>query len=254
MWAEPTPRRAKSAVWGASRPGWEGRQVRIVISRSERARLTVRFLVPLLGPGLPGLSRSRRCHLPDVRAGLAWWRNPVRPLGTVLSAYRRNCPPVPGCALGRAAVVACVPCGRPQGERDDRRKQGLNPRRQPLDHAQVTAAASCCDQEPARQPGEDHGHRRAAVDTDDPRLRWRAPGDKDGPDRRRDGAAHREGKMAGRRAGGRFRSGGDAESRKPSQDQQDARRHAHGSQARAGRDLTAAHQQQGRGHYPPVGS
>jgi hypothetical protein len=55
-------------------------------------------------------------------------------------------------------------------------------------------------------------------------LRWRAPGDKYGPDRRRDDAAHREGKMAGRRAGGRFRSGGDAESRKPSQDQQDARR------------------------------
>jgi len=53
-------------------PGWEGRHVRTVISRSERARLTLRFLAPLLGPGLPGLGRSGRCHLPDVRAGLAW--------------------------------------------------------------------------------------------------------------------------------------------------------------------------------------
>jgi hypothetical protein len=86
---------------------------------------------------------------------------------------------------------------------------------------------------------------------------WRdagAPGDKYGPDRCRDHAAHREGEVARRRARGRFRSGGDAESRKASQDQQDARRHADGSQACAGRDLTAAHQQQGRGHYPPVGS
>ena len=110
---------------------------------------------------------------------------------------------------------------------------------------------------PEHTPGElrdCRGRRRAAVDTEDPRLRRRAPGDKYGPDRCRDDAAHREGEVARRRARGRFRSGGDAESRKASQDQQDARRHADGSQARAGRDLTAAHQQQGRGHYPPVGS
>ena len=35
-------------------PGWEGRHVRTVISHSERARLRLRFFVPLLGPGLPG--------------------------------------------------------------------------------------------------------------------------------------------------------------------------------------------------------
>jgi hypothetical protein len=50
--------------------GWEGRHVRNVILRSERARLTVRVLVPLLVSGLPGLSRSGRYHLPDVRIGL----------------------------------------------------------------------------------------------------------------------------------------------------------------------------------------
>ncbi len=175
-------------------------------------------------------------------------------LGAVPLAYRRNCLPVPGPLLAALSLVACVPCGLPQGERDDKRKHALNRRRQPLDHAQVTAAVSGCDQEPARQPGEDHGHRRAATDTEDPRSRWRAPGDKYGPDRCRDDAAHREGEVARRRARGRFRSGGDAESRKASQDQQDARRHADGGQARAGRDLTAAHQQQSRGHYPPVGS
>ena len=156
--------------------------------------------------------------------------------------------------MAALSLVACVPCGLPQGERDDKRKQALNRRRQPLDQAEVTAAVPCCDQEPARQPGEDHGHRRAAVDTQDPRSRRRAPGDKYRPDRCRDHAAHREGEVARRRARGRFRSGGDAESRKASQDQQDARRHADASQARAGQDLTAAHQQQGRGHYPPVGS
>ena len=82
------------------------------------------------------------------------------------------------CAASRPSVavlslVACVPRGLPQGEHDDKRKQALNRRRQPLDHAQVTAAVSSCDQEPARQPGEDHGHRRAAADTEDPRLRRR---------------------------------------------------------------------------------
>ena len=152
------------------------------------------------------------------------------------------------------ALVACVPCGLPQGERDDERKQGLNRRRQPLDQAEVTAAVPGRDQEPARQPGEDHGHRRAAADTQDPRSPRRAPGDKYRPDRCRDHAAHRQSEVARRRARGRFRSGGDAESRKTSQDQQDARRHADASQACAGRDLTAAHQQQGRGHHPPVGS
>ena len=107
-------------------------------------------------------------------------------------------------------------CGLPQAERDDKRKQALNRRRQPLDHAEVTGAVSCRDEEPARQPGEDHGRRRAAVDAEDPRLRRRGPGDKHGPDRCRDDAAHREGEVARRRARGRFRIGGDAESRKPS--------------------------------------
>jgi hypothetical protein len=135
----------------------------------------------------------------------------------------------------------CVPCGLPQGERDDKREQALNGRRQPLDHAQVTGAVPGCDQEPAGQPGEDHGHRRAAAGAEDPWSRSRAPGDKYGPDRRRDGAAHREGEVAGRRARGRLRSGGDAESRQAGQDQQDARGDADGGQARAGRDLAAAH-------------
>jgi hypothetical protein len=76
------------------------------------------------------------------------------------------------------SLVARVPCGLPQGKRDDEREQALRGRRQPLDHAQVTDAASRRDQQPARQPGEEHGHRRAAVDTDDPRSRRRAPGDK----------------------------------------------------------------------------
>jgi hypothetical protein len=155
--------------------------------------------------------------------------------------------------LTALSLAACVPRGLPQAERDDKRKQALNRRRQPLDHAEITAAVSCRDQKPARQPGEDRGHRRAAVDAEDPRLRRRGPGDKYGPDRCHDGAAHREGQVARRRARGRFRSGGDTESRKPSQDQQDARRHADGGQARAGGDLTAAHQQQGHGHYPPIG-
>ena len=44
---------------GASRPGWEGRHVHTVISRSERTRLRLRFFVPLLGPGLPGPSQFR---------------------------------------------------------------------------------------------------------------------------------------------------------------------------------------------------
>ena len=156
-------------------------------------------------------------------------------------------------ALGRVVPGCCVPHGLPQAERDDKRKQALNRRRQPLDHAEITAAVSCCDQKPARQPGEDHGHRRAAVDAEDPRLGRHGPGDKYGPDCCHDDAAHREGEVARRRARYRFRRGGDAESRKPSQDQQHARRHADGSQARAGGDLTAAHQQQGHGHYPPIG-
>jgi hypothetical protein len=135
----------------------------------------------------------------------------------------------------------CVPRGLPQGERDDKREQALHLRRQPLDHAQVTGAFSGCDQEPARQPGEEHGHRRAAAGAEDPRSGSRAHGDKDGPDRRRDGAAHREGEVARRRARGRLRSGGDAESRQAGQDQQDARGQADGGQARARRDLTGAH-------------
>jgi hypothetical protein len=142
----------------------------------------------------------------------------------------------------------------PHGERDDEREQALNLRRQPLGQAEVSAAVLCCDQEPARQPGEDQGHRRAAADSEDPRLSRGAPGDKYGPDRRRDDAAHREGEVAWRRARGRFRRGGDAESGKASQDQQDARGHADASQARTGRDLTAAHRQQGRRHYPSVAS
>jgi hypothetical protein len=40
---------------------------------------------------------------------LAWWRNPVRPLGTVLSAYRRNCLPVPGALL---AALLWLPASR----------------------------------------------------------------------------------------------------------------------------------------------
>jgi hypothetical protein len=28
--------------------------------------------------------------------------------------------------LAALSLVACVPCGLPQGERDDKRKQGLN--------------------------------------------------------------------------------------------------------------------------------
>jgi hypothetical protein len=51
--------------------------------------------------------------------------------------------------LAALSLVACVLCGLPQGDRDDKRKQALNRRRQPLDHAQVTAAVSCRDQEPA---------------------------------------------------------------------------------------------------------
>jgi hypothetical protein len=135
----------------------------------------------------------------------------------------------------------CVSCGLPQGERDDKREQALHGRRQPLDHAQVTGAASGCDQEPARQPGEDHSHRRATTGAENPRSRSRAAGDKYGPDRRRDGAAHREGEVARRRARGRLRSAGDAESRQAGQDQQDARGHADGGQTGAGRDLAAAH-------------
>jgi hypothetical protein len=69
------------------------------------------------------------------------------------------------------SLVPCGPCGLPQGERDDKREQALRGRRQPLDHAQVTGAAARGDQQPARQPGEEHGHRRAAGDTDDPRSR-----------------------------------------------------------------------------------
>jgi len=45
----------------------------------------------------------------------------------------------PGCA--------CVRCGLPQGECDDKRKQALNRRREPLDHAQITAADSGRDEE-----------------------------------------------------------------------------------------------------------
>jgi hypothetical protein len=142
----------------------------------------------------------------------------------------------------------------PQGERDDKREQALHRRRQPLDHAQVTGAFSGCDQEPARQPREEKGHRRAAARAEDPRPGSRAHGDKDRPDRRREGAAHREGEVARRRAGGRLGSGGDAEGRQAGQDQQDTRGQADGGQARAGRDLAGGHQQQGRGHYPPVGS
>jgi hypothetical protein len=137
--------------------------------------------------------------------------------------------------------AACVPGDLPQGERDDKREQALNGRRQALNHAQVTGAVSGCDQEPARQPGEERGHHRAAAGAEDPRSHSRGHGDKYGPDRCRDGAAHREGEVARRRARGRLRSGGDAESRQAGQDQQDARGHADGGQARAGRDLTAAH-------------
>jgi hypothetical protein len=134
-----------------------------------------------------------------------------------------------------------VPCGLPQGERDDKREQALHRRRQPLDHAQVTGAFSGCDQEPARQPGEEKGHRRAAAGAEDPRPGSRAQGDKDRPDRCRGGAAHREGEVARRRARGRLGSGGDAESRQAGQDQQDTRGQADGGQAGAGRDLAGAH-------------
>jgi hypothetical protein len=124
------------------------------------------------------------------------------------------------------SLVACVPCGLAQCECDDERKQGLDRGCQSLDQAEVTAAVPGCDQEPARQPCEDHGHRRAAVDTEDPRSGRPVPGDKHGPDGCHDDAAHRKCEVARRRARGRFRRGGDAESRKASQDQQDARRHA----------------------------
>jgi hypothetical protein len=143
--------------------------------------------------------------------------------------------------LAALSLVARVPCGLPQGERDNKGEQALYRRRQPLDHAQVTGAVSGRDQEPARQAGEDHGHRRAAARAEDPRSRSRSPGDKYGPGGCRDGAAHREGEVAQRRASGRLRIRGDAESRQARQDQQDARGHANGGQARAGRDLAAAH-------------
>ncbi|HEY2077813.1 MAG TPA: hypothetical protein VGH53_15885 [Streptosporangiaceae bacterium] len=93
----------------------------------------------------------------------------------------------------------------PQGDCDDEREEALDRRRQPLDHAKVTGTVPCFDQEPARQAGEIHGHRRAAVDTQDPSSRRRAPSDKYGPDRCRDHAAHREREVARRRARGRFR-------------------------------------------------
>jgi hypothetical protein len=194
--------------------------------------------------------------------GWVWRSDSPRSLRTIWATrwptWPAWSPPDPGTsagnARGRVVLVARVRCGLPQGERDDQRQRALNGRRQPLDHAHVTADVSCCHQQPARQPGEEHGHRRAAVDTEDPRSRRPAPGDKHGPDRCRDDAAHREDEVAQRRARGRFRSGRDADSRKASQDQQDARRQANGSETGTGRALAAAHQQQRRGHDPPVGS
>jgi len=148
------------------------------------------------GPGAPRLVQPRyRADLGEEPAGPA-----VRPGAE--QWLPSHCWAVPGTLLAALSLVAWVPCGVPQGERDNKRKQALSRRRQPLDHAQVTAAVSCCDQEPARQPGEDHGRRRAAVDTEDPRLRRCAPGDEYGPDRCRDDAAHREGEVARCRARG----------------------------------------------------
>ena len=158
-------------------------------------------------------------------------------------------------AGGLGALIKHVPHRRGHGAAEEQPEAMPSPDPPPLGPADGSPPSTLgFDDEPAEQ-GHGHGsHDGPAVAAQDQRPRRRALSDEGRPDRDYDRAERSPGEMLRSRAAGGFGRYGDADAAPARNGQQDAGRHPGASQTNGSHELTAAHQEQGPGHDPPIGS